>query len=183
MKRIFLYAFLGLVVAPCMLVNAQKLTPHGDIRKMLSNHLQNIGVTDNSLCDTLSLHVWSLLSNKQIRSNSDLDSIGIYGFKAWWPHQNIYVLMKYHDDYEVFEMTGGKYNESINYADILNNLISYFSRHPNLDYRLMPTYNKIIYDVFLFNTGLNELGPWFDWYESEQKQYTGDNDISRNPNW
>ena len=86
MKRIFLYAFLGLVVAPCMLVNAQKLAPHGDIRKMLSNHLQNIGVTENSLCDTLSLHVWSLLSNKQIRSNSDLDSIGIYGFKAWWPH-------------------------------------------------------------------------------------------------
>lgn len=61
--------------------------------------------------------------------------------------------------------------------------LSCFSRHPHMDKRLYPAYNKIVYDVYFYNTATDQLGPWHEWYETDQRKYTEGYDINSKPEW
>lgn len=52
-----------------------------------------------------------------------------------------------------------------------------------MDKRLYPAYNKIVYDVYFYNTATDQLGPWHEWYETDQRKYTEGYDINSKPGW
>ncbi len=187
MKRnfIFIYLLFLLLIIP-LFVQAQKLPGEDStIRKNLSTYLRQIQDTGSTACDTLNLKVWNLLTDKTLVNDSDADSVGLYGFRSLTSHCKIYVLMKYYDEYEILAMTDESrfWHENLDYDVVLRNLLSYFSRHPHMDKRLYPTYNKIVYDVYFYNTATDQLGPWHEWYETDQKKYTEGYDINSKPGW
>jgi len=150
---------------------SQMLSVKDNIRKELNEFLHMIGATENPSCDSINLYIYNRLSDKKIIDDSDLDEIGIYGFTTAGSHQNTYVLLKCFDEYEILRMTEGKYNESRDFSAILDDLQAYFDRHPEIDSRLLPFYNKEILNIYIDNTKIDELGYWFDWYKTESKKY------------
>lgn len=138
--------------------------------------LKRMQSSEMKTCDTaiyaqFDLLVWDLLSNKSIHKDHDMNKIGIYGFRDLSSDLLVNVLIKYCDDYEILPMTEKKLKEHRDFLVILDDLQSYFVRHPNLDRRLLPLYNKAVLEVYIANTRSDELGDWFDWYKTEQNKF------------
>lgn len=172
MKSYYILA-IAMIVLLCgkTSANAQIIYPQGNIRKCLNEYLHQIQATENKCYDRANLHIWNLLSNKDVHSDSDLNAIGIYGFLSVGSHQNTYIFLKFHDSYEILPITEGKHNESRNYSAIIDDLQAYFTKHPSIDPRLLPLYHKAVCDVYIDNTQIDQLGSWFDWYAKDVLEY------------
>lgn len=159
-------------------VYAQKLYPKNDIRKCLNEYLYDIQATGNTQWDEANLHIWNLLSGEKICFDRDMKKIGIFGFEPLGSHQYTYIFLKYCDDYEILAVADN--NHIRDYSEILDDLQDYFVRHPDLDKRLMPFYNKAMCDVYIENTQIDQLGPWFEWYETDRQKYIENNFLNSN---
>ena len=141
----------------------------------MNEYLHTIKATENILYDEFNLHIWNLLSKKKIVLDSDMKKIGIFGFQTVGSQQYTYIFLKYYDDYEILTMTDIQdYNAARDYSEILDDLQKYFGTHPDIDKRLLPFYNKAVYDVYVDNTQTDQLGPWFNWYDTKQMEYIKD---------
>lgn len=142
--------------------NAQTTMYPMDIQNKIYEYLRGIDAIPelhsnmiSKNCIATNFLIWNGLSNKSIDNNKDLDVIGIYVFKPLQTGTSTQVLLKCHNEYTVLRMTSGKYNEPRDdYSTIIDELQDYFQTHKCINIELLPTYNKVVTDVYINNSKL-----------------------------
>lgn len=129
------------------------------IRHELRKHLfANGDALDSDTYSYGNLWIRSLMSNKLTGCPDEkTDVVDILEFQDASPHNYAHILLVAGEKSRIINMRR-------TYAEILQDLLDFFARNPEIDDRLLPLFSYKIYLTFLQSTTKPQLGKWYNWW-------------------
>lgn len=167
MKKLLLIL---IVQSICYTTFAQQETNRVNVIQLMEEYFIEQGYsTIGTICVVNELnHKWTCHDIDVFINGYD---VAIFAFYIMGGEQFSAILLKSGGNYEILPLSSTIRGENdaryMEFFLVLNKLTDYFTRHPEVDHRLMPYYIKSVAGVYLSNTKIECYGLWNEWHATD----------------